>query len=165
MLDFSGTWTLVSAASAETDIELDADEPSAATAISAQLRRSAFELLPAAERTDGLLLEILGSDRFTHTLMGNPKVLWFGADGVLENAVVPFNGTCNATLDRLYLLAADCPIWAQPQADRQASFRYDDGDTLICDFVELIQGQLYRTVNVLTDGLYKSQILMVFERC
>lgn len=164
MLDFSGRWALVSVASAEIDLELGTAEPSA-EAVSADLNRSAFDLLPAVKRTDGLLLEILGSDRFTHTLIGNPKVLWFGADGVLEEGVVPFDGTCSATPARLYLLAADCPVWAQPQADRQNNFRYDDGDTLICDFVELIQGQLYRTVNVLTDGLYKSQTLMVFERC
>ena len=47
---------------------------------------------------------------------------------------------------------------------KQQYYRYDDSDTVICDFVELKDDRLLRTVNVLTDGRYKNVILMVYER-
>jgi hypothetical protein len=162
MDNFAGQWELVGAASAATSIGF---VPPSFEVEFAQLSREALELVPKIEPTSGLSLKIMNSDRFMQVVSGHPNVTWYDVEGMLENQVIPFDGSCTMTDNRLYLIADQRPNWAiSKDKTRQKFFRYDDGDTVVCDFVELIQGQLHRTVNVLTYSLYKSQILMVFER-
>lgn len=161
MADFSKQWELVGSTFSETEINFI--EPSF-DAEFAELSISASILLPEIKKTSGLRLQITNNKRFSQFLYGAPDVMWFDVEGVLEDEVTPFDGSCSEIDQRLYLIADERPKWAASKdIKKQRFFRYDDSDTVICDFVELIENQLLRTLSVLTDGRYKSLILMLFE--
>jgi len=162
MVDFSDEWKLTGSASA--DIELDFVEPTFAAEFPV-LGTSAADLQSEIQATSGLTLRLSADGRFTQAVDGKPDVMWFDVEGVLEDHVDPFDGVCHEIDGRLYLIADDRPRWATSKEEiKQQYYRYDDSDTVICDFVELKDDRLLRTVNVLTDGRYKNVILMVYER-
>lgn len=164
MVDYSGVWHLQSTASTESEIEFVERQFDAEFEC---LSHSARDLLDTATSTSGLTLEIADTLDFSQTLTGSPSVTWYDVEGVLERKVTPFDGKCrNPRSDgRLYLISNDRPTWATPKDEAKLPFfRYDDSDTVICDFVELQGPALLRTTNVLTDGHYLSHILMKFRR-
>ncbi|MCA9173834.1 MAG: hypothetical protein KDB14_05040 [Planctomycetales bacterium] len=162
MSDFQGVWVIAEAASQHDELALvEATFKAEFEAIGG----SALDLLPETKPTSGLSLTITSSNRFTQAVTAEPRVDWFDVQGVLAEQVVPFDGWCSHIEDRLYLIADGRPSWATSKDEAKRSFfRYDDGDTVICDFVELAGGKLLRTVNVLTDGQYISRTLISFER-
>ena len=163
MSDFFSRWKLVATASAETKIPFV--EPSF-DAEFAQLSDSASDLRSDAVTTSGLTLEISVENGFKQTLTGKPKISWYHhTEGTLERKVTPFDGACVPHQNRLYIIPDDLPKRAIPKdAAKRDFFRYDDGDTIICDFVEILGNHLCRTVNAITDGKYKTHTLMLFER-
>lgn len=162
MEKFWGVWELVAASSIEKEME---PVDTTFTAEFAQLGVSAADLLSDAVNTSGLALEITQDGRFTQNVYGTPNVEWYDDEGAWQRSVTPFNGTWHADTDRLYLIADDRPTWATSKdKTKQKFFRFDDSATVVCDFVEIFEDGLVRTVNVLTDGIYKSHILMKFER-
>jgi len=164
MTAYTGSWHLV--ASADTESEIDFVEPTF-DAEFAWLSVSASDLLAVAHKTSGLTLEITDEKVFMQQICGDPAVMWYDVEGVLGKTVTPFGGKCFSPRSDgyLYLISDDRPKWATPRdAAKLQFFRYDDSDTVICDFVEIQQDSLIRTVNVLTDGQYLSHILMKFTR-
>lgn len=164
MTKYSGRWQLV--ASGNTTSEIDAVDPRFEAEF-AYLSVSAIDLVETAQATSGLVLEVTDKRTFKQRFCGQPSVEWYDVEGVLCRPIVPFDGIChNQEAEvRLYLLPYKQPSWAISKDEvKRTFFRYDDEDTVICDFIEVRDGDLARTVNVLTDRCYLSHILMMFTR-
>ena len=48
--------------------------------------------------------------------------------------------------------------------DDGVALRYDDGYTMIAEWLERSDNRLVRTVNVVTDELYLDRIVMVYQQ-
>ena len=164
MNPYVGIWNLQSAASTDSEVELV--EPRFDAEFEC-LSVSAMDLLETASPAEGLTIEITDAMEFTQKVSGTPAVMCYDVEGVWHRSIMPFDGKCFAPQPdgRLYLISNDRPNWATPKEEAKLLyFRYDDSDTVICDFVELHNQDLLRTVNVLTDGQYLDHILMKFAR-
>lgn len=115
---------------------------------------------PFAQLT-GLTLTIDG-DTFTET--GAAEVPWFDDEGVLEPAAVPFDGTVATSPAGTFLLTGEGrQAGAFTDADT-LHLRCDDGDTAITDLVTVEEGELRRTMSVITDEMYPSRIRLTYRR-
>jgi hypothetical protein len=159
-----GTWILIGSTAIAATIEFSEEEPNS-SGVKDWLNGTAAELVDRIEPTAGLTLSIDLSNQFTEVRVGEPQVSWFSSEGVLENEVIPFNGFVKFYRKIAYLTATAAPKWAVPaKAKYGAILRYDDGDTKICDRIELMGDKLIRTVNVVTDELYLDRIAIVYAR-
>ena len=126
---------------------------------------SSHEQLTRAMPAEGLTLHIESDSTFTERRHGQPNVPWFDAEGVLDTDVTPFDGLVRMEGRTGYLLLATPIRWAIPRDRvRKTRIRYEDGDTTICDKVELVDGRLVRTVSVVTDELYLERNVLVYRR-
>lgn len=156
-----GTWQLIATARSDSEIAFIGEEPDpAGVADWLNGRSAAGATVPAA----GLLLEIQPNGRFTERRTGTPAVDWFDAEGVLADKPSPFDGTVLQSGLTAYLRPDDIASWARPEDGRYAPavLRYDDGDTKIADSVTRDGPNLLRTVNVVTDELYLTRVVLVY---
>ncbi len=158
-----GTWTLIAAA--ETDAEVDLiGEDSDPEGINDWLNGTDDGLVDEAEPTSGLTLAIAADGSFTERLTGTPDVAWYDEEGVLQDAAEPFDGRMVDTGAGGYLRPDEIASWAIPAEGRHgaAVLRYDDGDTKIADGVARRGDHLVRTVNIVTDELYLTRVVMLY---
>ncbi|GLR12243.1 hypothetical protein GCM10007907_10330 [Chitinimonas prasina] len=161
--DLVGVWHLVGSAHINVDLDLPDDDDDDSAVVD-WLYGHSPELLAQLEATGGLTLQVQADGSFRQTCSGEPAVEWFGVNGVLEEKVVPFDGLVNSEGGEHFLLVPDLD-WGAPEGEHeQATLRYDDGDTMICDRVALQGAQLIRTVSVVTDEAYGDRVVMAFRR-
>nr|WP_086938673.1 hypothetical protein [Thaumasiovibrio occultus] len=83
---------------------------------------------------------------------------WINDDGELDAYHSSICGQQHAWQQQTFLLLTDQDIGEPPY------LRYDDGDTLVADVCVVVGDQLYRTVNVVTDGVYLDRFVYVYQR-
>jgi|GEM_PF-4391016 len=161
-----GEWRLVASGSINAEIAFINDEEPDPNGVSDWLNGFDHALVAASKPTSGLTLSIAADGTFSEIVSGNPQVYWFDVEGVLESEVIPFSGVVVHNDQASYLRPTSIATWATPVEGRYglAVLRYDDGDTEISDSVRLVENQLIRTVNVVTDELYLDRIAIVYER-
>ncbi len=159
-----GTWLLVGSSSIQDEIRLIGEEPDL-QGVAAWLAGNGDERLATIAPTTGLTLTIQADGQFTEEKVGDPKVDWFSAEGVLEPSVMPFNGVISWVAGVAYLLLTQPIARTIPQdAGVRQKLRYDDGDTKIADWIEVHGEQLVRTVSVVTDELYLNRVVLVYDK-
>jgi hypothetical protein len=162
MQSLVGTWLLTASLSIEGEISFVANRPDPA-GVEDWLYGSSHELLAQATPAGGLILRIERDGNFTERRQGQPQVPWFDAEGVLDTEITTFDGVIRADGRVGYLLLATPIKWAIPKDRlRKTRMRYDDGDTVICDKVEPIDGRLIRTVSVISDALYLERTVLIY---
>lgn len=163
MCAVTGDWSLVGIAT--DDSEVDFFVESTFEAEFDVLGKSASDLLPVINKSHGLTLRLTVDGHFKQVVAGPVRTDWFDVEGVLDCEIQPFDGYFNSIEKRLYLIADERAGWATSKdASKRERFRHDDGDTVICDFVEMVEEKLFHSVNVLTDGTYLNRMLLVYKR-
>lgn len=164
-MGLDGIWTLVAVAQTERQATLIGEETDQAD-LYAWLNARDDALADATGPASGLELRIDVDDGFAERRTGTPVVPWFDAEGVLADEVLPFAGALLHAPGGAYLRPAEIASWAIPVDGRHgpAVLRYDDGDTKIADGVHRLDDRLVRTVNVVTDELYLTRIVLVYAR-
>jgi hypothetical protein len=162
---FVGPWRLVGTAQAEGQASLIGDDSDPAE-IDAWLNGDGADLIARLGPASGLALVLLDDGTFSERVTGAPALAWFDREGVLSDDVTPFDGMMIEAGQRAYLRPGEMPSWARPVEGRHgpAVLRYDDGDTKIADGLAIVGAQLLRTVNVVTDELYFTRVVMVYAR-
>lgn len=159
-----GIWVLISSLTVESDIPFVGQEPET-DGVNTWLYGNSNELLGQASPTPGLTLRIEPNGVFSEERTDNLKLSWFDEEGVLTETVAPFGGIVNTEGALSYLVLAAPISWATPiEPLRKARVRYDDNDTVICDKLEVIDGQLIRTMSVVTDELYLNRTVLIYRR-
>lgn len=159
--DFTGTWELSNYRRDESVAELG-DEGPDYTAIGNWINGDSVTLLDDTSEAKGLKLVINSDGSFEETNTQTPDIEWFNNEGVLDSQVSTFSGAITLGRSKASLLAKDTPSWAEPDEDQyDAKCRFDDGDMLICDHIQLIDGNLIRTMNSVSDEehLYRSSLI------
>jgi hypothetical protein len=160
-----GTWQLVAATSINCEIPIihESDHESVPTiTIDEWLYGNSHALIRQAPLNFGLRLQINADATFTETGTNGLPLTWFDVEGVLTERAIPFDGVINCDVDVLYLHAALSDSYTDPV--RAHRVRYDDGDTIVCDRAELIQGRLVRTMSVVTDELYADRSILIYQK-
>ncbi len=159
---FVGQWLLC--ATAETVFDVTLDSISFASkfdhiGVSADL--SAMDLTS----TNGMIVRIFADGQFSQCFSDCPVLDWYDQEGVLDHPVNAFDGWTFCDHDRIYFNTNEKPEWSHKHSDADPKrCRYDDGDTTICDFAELVDGRLLRTLNVMTDDSYVNRVAMLYVR-
>jgi len=126
---------------------------------------NSYNLLEAAEVTTGLKLKIEAGGAFSEENIGNPQISWFDREGVLDDKVTTYSGVIKIEDGIAYLHLENPKARTIPNSDlRRARVRYSDGDTIICDKVEIIDKSLVRTISVVTDELYLNRTMLIYEK-
>lgn len=158
-----GVW-LLTAATATND-EVDLDGLPAEDQIDEWLYSTGYDLIDEAEPIAGLKLTIHADSTFTEEKTGLLNLPWYDREGVLDEAVTPFSGIVKIEGNVMYLHLDEPISWASPEdAIREVRVRYDDGDTIICDRIQIVSHQLVRTMSVGTDELYLDKVLLVYQK-
>lgn len=159
-----GAWLLVATTTTSSDLAL-VDATYHIPAMNAWLYGTSHDLLDAVEPTAGLRLVINADATFTEEKTGDLILSWYDRDGVLDQHVTPFSGIIKTPKKRMYLHPEQLSAYAIPTGKfRQARVRYDDGDTIICDTLDLINGALVRTMSVVTDELYLDRTILIYHK-
>jgi hypothetical protein len=163
--DFVGSWHAIGSTSIRGEIPFVDDEPDP-NGVHDWLNGDGVSLAKDMNPVDGLILSIGSSGVFSEQKVGNPQVYWFDSEGVLTPQVEPFDGSLKVSAGVTYLLPTDVPRWSKHLDGRygDAVLRLDDGDTKICDRVDPVEGQLVRTINVVTDELYLDRVVIIYRR-
>ena len=112
-----------------------------------------------------MIIRILPDGRFTQCFSGQPIIEWYDQGGVLDHPVNAFDGWTFRDHERIYFNTDTKPEWSHQYSDADPKrCRYDDGDTTICDFAELVDDRLVRTLNVMTDDSYVNRVAIVYVR-
>lgn len=125
-----------------------------------------YEPLEKMTEASGLELRIEQDGSFTERQKGTPNVAgWFNEEGILDNNVQPFDGRYFISGARAYLKfnLTDEYHWNK-RAFTHKYFRFDDGDTKICDSLRVVESQLIRTMMVLTDELWTTRLVFRYRR-
>lgn len=158
---FLGVWNLTGSFSVSGELDVDPETEEGKTELSDWIfgnsRDELDQLAPAA----GLQLTIHNNATFTERKTADPEITWFDAEGVQDDDVVPFDGVYTVRDGKAYLTLAEPPDWAT-SPDRKR-IRYDDGDTVICDSIEFIGGNLVRTISVTSDGAYLDRVVLQYK--
>jgi hypothetical protein len=160
------TWTLVKSFSTTVEILFEAEFPDrdVSEQIDDWLYGNSYNLRDDAKLTTGLTLKIDANGAFSEENIGNPQISWFDREGVLDDKVVTFSGIIK-TEDRIgYLNLEQSEAKTISNTVPMARVRYDDGDTIICDKVEVIDKSLVRTISVVTDELYLDRTMLIYEK-
>ena len=161
---FVGTWVLTGSISTNSEVQFIKDRPDPKGVIN-WLNGTSQELVEQTKASEGLVLTIAQNKKFEEKKTGDPKVKWFNYEGVESNNVEPFDGQLKLSKSRAYLIADNVPSWAMPENRKSTvKLRYDDGDTKIADFLEIINDRLVRTINVVTDELYLDRVIIVYQK-
>jgi hypothetical protein len=164
MQSLVGTWLLSAVLSIDGELSFAGDRPDAA-GVDAWLYGNSHPLLPQATPAEGLTLCIARDGTFIERRHGQLHGSWFDAEGVLDTETTTFDGVVKADGHAGYLLLTTPNKWAIPQdRARKTRVRYDDGDTVICDKVEPIDGRLVRTISVVSDALYFERTVLIYRR-
>lgn len=166
--DFVGTWTITSAHETEgeaffpedfddkTDENIDFLE---------WLNETPTLTKTRGDEVTGVTLIITEGGDFTETAEENTSLPCFDEEGVMEMTATPFDGELVEMNGAFFLRPKDLDEWVSPDDDRyEVVVRYDDGDTIVCDHIELQGDVLYRTVSVSTDLIYFNRIFYTYER-
>ncbi|MEM8781056.1 MAG: hypothetical protein AAGF26_19800 [Cyanobacteria bacterium P01_G01_bin.49] len=157
---FVGTWLLMGSISIKSELEFIGETP-APNSVQNWLSGQSDQLLDTIEPTEGLVLTIDPDGKFQEEKTGNPKIQWFDCEGVLATEVKPFGGCLKFFKSKVYLMADECPSWAKA---RDGKLRYNDGDTKICDSIEVKNNRLIRTISVVTDDMYFDRVVVVYTK-
>ena len=160
---FAGTWTLIGSTSINGEISFIDEEPDP-NGVRNWLNGKGAALRDEVEPNSGLTLSIAANGSFTEQVEGDPNVYWFDSEGVLVSEVVPFGGFLKLQGENAYLQPSEIPSRATPDDEYNVVLRYDDGDTKICDCINLVGDTLIRTVNVVTDELYLDRVIIVYQK-
>ena len=158
---FLGVWNLAGSFSVSGELDTDPETDEGKTALSEWLHGNSFEDLDQFSPASGLQLTIHNNATFTERKTADPEVMWFDSEGVQDDDVVPFDGVYTVRGGKAYLTLAEPPEWAT-SADR-TRIRYDDGDTVICDSLEIKDGDLIRTVSVTSEGAYLDRVVLQYK--
>jgi hypothetical protein len=165
--ELEGTWILAKSISTTAEILYEEEFPDRDTSkeINDWLYGNSYNLRDDAEVITGLKLKIDANGAFSEENVGNPQLSWFDEDGVLDEKVTTFSGTLKIE-DRIAYFHLENPkAWIiVNSAGRKSRVRYDDGDTIICDKVEIIDKSLVRTISVITDELYLDRTMLIYEK-
>ncbi len=160
----AGVWHLSAWLSANGQVPFVGDQP-AANGVDNWLYGNSNELVAQTKPIQGLTLRINSDGSFTEERTEDLILPWFDREGVLDENVTPFSGVTKKEGEVSYLLLTSPVTWAIPTgAGRVGRIRYDDGDTIICDKLELLDRRLVRTTNVVTDELYLERVILIYER-
>src|SRR5262245_21260833 len=138
LCSWSAVWAEELAGDAEEFLHQDPADPNLAASESGEVR--------------GVTLTIQPSGEFTQAGQANAAVLTYDEQGVQVAGVALFSGTVRQEGDRWLLLCPELPRWATPKDPLAAQrLRWDDGDTKVCDSLQLVGEQLIRSLCVVTD--------------
>lgn len=151
---FLGIWTLIGSVEIQEELpEVDADW-------NYWFENASSEQIQSVRPVKGLTLTIRDDSTFSEKLSGKPNVYWFHSEGYLSDTVEPFSGSVNFYNDTAYLLPFEARLDYKPDDKRLRA----DGDMEISEQISIIDNQLVRTVNVVTDGFQLDRVVMVYER-
>ena len=114
----------------------------------------------------GLSLTIGPRGRFSQTDTDAFDGYVYDGEGVETTRGGSFAGSLQPVGTRAYLLADGVPRNAAPAGRwlETLLLRYDDGDTIVCDWVEPRGEELLRVISVVTDQLYPSRATLRYRR-
>jgi hypothetical protein len=158
--NFIGTWILVGNFSENGSFEILDDIEEYRRLYEKWLCEKPSVNLENFVESSGLRLELNTDGTFSETKTGEPQIEWFDEEGVLNNQVSPFSGVYKIFDDRAFLTLSE-PVSEPFDFERM---RYDDGDTKICDGLQIIDEYLIRTVSVITDELYKDRVFLRYKK-
>jgi hypothetical protein len=157
-----GIWQLVATLALHDELPLFDDIPPRLVAIDEWLYGNSHVHIRQATPIAGRQLQIHADATFTETKTQDLNLEWYDVEGVLEPSVMPFDGVIWLDVDQLYLHPDTESTLKDPV--RSYRIRYDDGDTIICDRVELVDGALVRTMSIVTDELYLDRTMLIYNR-
>ena len=158
---FLGVWNLAGAFSINGELDIDPETEEGKAELADWLFGHSHDDLDLLTDASGLQLTIHNNATFTERKTADPQVTWFDAEGVQDDDVVPFDGVYTIRDGKAYLTLAEPPEWAT-SADRKR-IRYDDGDTVVCDSLEIVGGNLIRTISVTSDGAYLDRVVLQYK--
>lgn len=158
---FLGVWNLAASFSVSGELDIDPETDEGKAHLSEWLFGDSHDELDQLTPTTGLQLTVHNNATFTERKTADPEITWFDAEGVQDDDVMPFDGVYTISDGKAYLTLAEPPEWAT-SADRKR-IRYDDGDTVICDSLELFDGNLIRTVSVTSEGAYLDRVVLQYK--
>ncbi len=157
-----GKWNLTGTHSETGEMKIIDDEAKYRSSYFKWLQSDDLSKLSEIEETSGLQLSINEDKTFTEEKTGNPEIEWFDFEGVLDNEMTPFDGELFSLGKRSFLhLGKNKSSINQTNSPQ---IRYSDGDTIICDNIQIIDGDLIRIVSVLTDELYTNRTILRYEK-
>lgn len=135
---FEGTWKLTGFAKTESELQ---DDPKA------ELNWLTGKGAGSPAQVSGLTMQIDENGAMTEE--GSADVEWYDVEGMQESAAEPFEAAIElAPSGVAYVIPEEGDAF---DSLPPAVLRCDDGDTRICEFLEVSGGQLTRTVNVVAD--------------
>ena len=158
---FLGVWNLAGSFTVGRQLDIDPETDEGKTELSEWLYGDSYDNLDQFTEAAGLQLTVLNNATFTERKTADPEITWFDAEGVQDDDVVPFDGVYTVKDAKAYLTLAEPLDWAI-SSDRKR-IRYDDGDTVICDTLKLIDGNLIRTVSVTSEGIYLDRVVLKYH--
>jgi hypothetical protein len=162
--NFVGTWKLSAYSRDESVAELGDDGPDY-EAIANWVNDCSPKTIKEMKDVTGLVLTITKEGLFSELLNGNPDVEWFDKNGILCANVQTFDGVVDSSKSKTSLIADGVSSWDLPDDDLyEAKCRYDDGDTLICDYIQKVDGYIVRTVNVVSDEEHLYRNTFIYSR-
>ncbi|QEG38931.1 hypothetical protein [Roseimaritima ulvae] len=165
MNELEGEWELVGYFHKTDEIEYDdADDGSNVTEIRAWLQGAepTNASLEAAQPRAGLQLAIQrGAFRES---VENFSELMFDVSGVQVNDYQPMSGQLATINSVAFLVPEGVPEFARTEPAEDIVVRYDDGDTLVCDSMRIVDGMLVRQTSVVTDEIYLERMLLMYRR-
>ncbi|GAA6138500.1 hypothetical protein NBRC116583_22470 [Arenicella sp. 4NH20-0111] len=160
---YIGEWQLRGYFRSQSIAELGDDGPDY-NAIDKWVCGNSFSEIEKMSMASGLTLTIHENGTFNEIKTGSPKIEWFNSEGILDETVKTFDGKAIYIGKLVSLFPSGIPSWATPEEGIYGiSCRYDDGDTLISDYLFIVNDQLIRTINTVSDEehLYRSTLRYV----
>lgn len=159
---FVGTWVLVGYQHEESTAELTEDGPDE-IAISEWINNTPLGTFENITDVTGLVLSITIDGSFTELKSSVPDIEWFNVEGILDEEVQTFNGTIFSGKSNISLVSSETPSWAISEEDKyEAKCRFDDGDLIICDLIQVREDKLIRTMNTVVDEEHLHRTTLVY---
>ncbi|QDT18117.1 hypothetical protein [Alienimonas californiensis] len=163
-----GQWTLIAAVQITDELPVE-DEGVAGgrpPEMAAWLRGDGGDLAPNGSPAAGLTLTVRADGRFEERFLRAAElgvtVEFYDRHGIATLPPEPFDGR---------LRTIDGKAWAAPTGDGppliasdDSPVRYDEGDTVVSEQFSVREGRLLRTQNVVTDELYLSRSVFIYDR-
>lgn len=159
--DLAGTWYLVG--EHRTDDQADTEAPTfEVDGNDDWMRTSGASSAPMAAPAEGLTLTISEDGAFSE--VGESSVSLFDADGV-ETSGEGFSAHLESVGQVLAAFTSSRRLSEPVRSIADTSLlRLSDGDTDIAELFELTGGQVVRTQNVVTDGIYRTRSVLIYDR-
>ncbi len=167
MNELDGAWELIGYQHQTDEIEYEDEDGEDGPRVAeiqawlrgAELSRAVLEAMPP--RT-GLQL-VLQNGAFRESVE-NFSELMFDESGVQVNDYQPMSGQLATINSVAFLVPEGVADYARPEPAEDMVVRYDDGDTLVCDSLRIVDGMLARQTSVVTDEIYLERMLLVYRR-